>query len=175
MANSTPPPMPPSDIDLLEMMEQAKMDKSSPRNKAPSMSTAEQITSTPFTGEEPAFQSENVKLEYEQLYHHHAGLISMGSGYANFDSTGKIRYLEQLEQIEDRWDIFFTRFSLLGQLNQSFVEQCNAFLESMQLDESSFRQLVSIYYYYYYYRNDSISNSIVNYFTKMTLWSFYLT
>ena len=147
MSRNSPPPMPPSDINLAELMEQTKIDKSNTGNKAPSMSAmaaAEQITSTPFTGEEPAFQSDNVKLEYEQLCKDHAGLISIGSGYANFDSTGKIMYLEQLEQIEDRWDIFFTRFSLLGQLNQSFVEQCNAFLESMQLDETNFRQLVSI-------------------------------
>eukprot|EP00957_Ditylum_brightwellii_P070074 5322548-Ditylum_brightwellii.AAC.1 len=47
-----------------------------------------------------------------------------------------------MEAIEDRWDVFFARFSLLGQLNQDFVKQCNGFLDSMNLSESDFKSLL---------------------------------
>ena len=55
---------------------------------------------------------------------------------------GKIAFLDELEKIEERWEVFFARFKLLGQLNQEFVKQCDAFLESMNMTEDEFKKLL---------------------------------
>jgi hypothetical protein len=144
ISQNRPPPFPPAGVDVMKMMSEAK--KSEEKGKiAPSMTqmaTAEKITSTPFTGDEPAFKEETVKLEYEALCRDHNDLIGLGASYATFDPVGKLAYLDQIEAIGERWDIFFARFSLLGQLNQDFVKQCNGFLDSMGLDEQGFRGLL---------------------------------
>ena len=144
MAENRPPPFPPAGIDIMKMMEDAKKNAESGK-QAPSMSqmaAAEKITSTPFNGDEPAFNEPSVKEEYEALCRDHNDLIALGASYATFDPMGKLAYLDQIESIEERWDVFFARFSLLGQLNQVFVKQCNGFLDSMGLDENGFRQLL---------------------------------
>eukprot|EP00551_Chaetoceros_affinis_P003416 CAMPEP_0203646578 /NCGR_PEP_ID=MMETSP0088-20131115/13210_1 /ASSEMBLY_ACC=CAM_ASM_001087 /TAXON_ID=426623 /ORGANISM="Chaetoceros affinis, Strain CCMP159" /LENGTH=320 /DNA_ID=CAMNT_0050503829 /DNA_START=36 /DNA_END=998 /DNA_ORIENTATION=- len=144
LADNRPPPFPPAGVDVMKMMEQAK-ENAALGKEAPSMTqmaAAEKITSTPFTGEEAAFESENVREEYEALCRDHNGLIELGASYATFDPMGKLAYLDQVDSIEERWDVFFARFSLLGQLNGEFVKQCNAFLDSMGLDETGFRQLL---------------------------------
>ncbi|ACI65427.1 predicted protein, partial [Phaeodactylum tricornutum CCAP 1055/1] len=81
------------------------------------------------------FQSPTVKDEYEKLCRDHMSLIQFGGKYAEFDPLGKIRYLDEIEKIEDRWEVFFARFKLMGFLNKSYVTQCNDFLASMGLDE----------------------------------------
>ena len=144
VANDCPPPMPPPNVDLTKMMEQVQ----DPTRKAPptmtAMAAAEKITATPFSGDEAAFGSETVKAEYMQLCRDHMSLIEFGGKYDEFDPTGKIYYLDEIEKIEERWDIFFARFSLLGALNQQYVKQCDAFLASMGLTEAEYRQLLQL-------------------------------
>lgn len=146
MASNTPPPLPPPTINLEKMMEEAKAAQEgkagagSPTMAA--MANAEAITATPFTGKEAAFENENVRSEYQAICRDHAGLIEMGSSYASFDPAGKLAFIDQMENLEERWDIFFARFSLLGMLDKNFVKQCDAFLDSMGLDESDFRNLL---------------------------------
>jgi hypothetical protein len=144
MAENKPPPFPPAEVDVMKLMNDAK--KSQESGKQPpslnAMTAAEKITTTPFTGDEPAFQSDTVREEYEALCKDHSSLINFGGSYATFDRMGKLAFLDALEKIEERWDIFFARFSLLGQLNQVFVKQCNAFLEGMSLTEGDFRDLL---------------------------------
>eukprot|EP00957_Ditylum_brightwellii_P151788 11558527-Ditylum_brightwellii.AAC.1 len=41
------------------------------------MAAAEKITTTPFTGKEPAFKSPTVQSEYEKLCRDHNALIQM--------------------------------------------------------------------------------------------------
>ncbi len=150
MADNRPPPFPPSEINVMKMMEEAQKSQQdaqsgSGSSQPPSMTAmanAEKITSTPFNGDEPAFESDTVREEYEALCRDHNSLINFGAGYATFDRSGKIAYLDEIEKIGDRWDVFFARFSLLGQLNQSFVSQCNGFLESMNLTEPEFKDLL---------------------------------
>jgi hypothetical protein len=147
MADNRPPPFPPSEIDVMKLMNDARAQQKDSRKGPPSlnaMAAAEKITSTPFTGNEPAFQSDTVKEEYEALCRDHSYLIEFGGSYATFDPMGKIAYLDELEKIEERWDVFFARFSLLGQLNQKFVKQCNAFLDSMGMTEGEFRELLKV-------------------------------
>jgi|UPI000581A80F hypothetical protein len=140
MAKNTPPPMPPSDLDLAKLMQQANDSREKPSITA--MAAAESITSSPFSGDEEAFQSPTVKDEYEKLCRDHMSLIQFGGKYAEFDPLGKIRYLDEIEKIEDRWEVFFARFKLMGFLNKSYVTQCNDFLASMGLDEEQYRKLL---------------------------------
>jgi len=142
MADNTPPPMPPPDLDLMKMIEQSQNTEQKQPPSITSMTSAEKITSNPFTGEEDVFDSPTVREEYERLCEDHAGLIEMGGSYANFDPAGKIAYLNEIEKIEDRWQVFFARFKLLGKLNKDFIRQCNDFLASMGMDEEQFQELL---------------------------------
>ena len=140
MANNLPPPMPPPDLDLTKMMNGANANNPPPSVSA--MSQAEQITSNPFEGNEKAFESSQVKEEYEKLCRDHMNLIEFGGKYDTFDPLGKLRFLDEIEKIEERWDIFFSRFSLMGALNKEYIEQCNAFLSGMGMDEEKYRKLL---------------------------------
>ena len=144
MADNRPPPFPPAGLDIMKMMKESeqyqKEGKSPPLMVA--MSAVEKITITPSRGDGASFESDTVREEYEAICRNHSGLIDMGGSYASFDAMGKIAFLDQMDVIEERWDIFFARFSLLGQLNQEFVKQCNAFLNGMGLDEQQFRELL---------------------------------
>mmetsp|Transcript_22453 Transcript_22453/g.40504 ORF Transcript_22453/g.40504 Transcript_22453/m.40504 type:complete len:336 (-) Transcript_22453:425-1432(-) len=145
LAENNPPPMPPPGVDMMKMMQEAQAKSEAGGGQPPSltaMANAEKITSTPFTGKEAAFESPTVKEEYKAICRDHQALVSLGSDYASYDPLGKIRYLDEIEKIEERWDVFFARFSLMGALNQDFIRQCNAFLDSMGLNESDFRKLL---------------------------------
>lgn len=136
MADNTPPPMPP--MDLQKMMQQNEREKPS----ITAMTAAEAITKAPFSKDSVAFASPNVKQEYEALCRDHMNLIEFGAKYDTFDPFGKLYYLNEIEKIEDRWDVFFTRFKLMGQLDPEYLEQCNQFLASMGMNEEEYRQLL---------------------------------
>ena len=84
-----------------------------------------------------------VRGEYEQLCSDHAGIIKMGERFGTFDPLGKLAFLDQLESVESRWDVFYSRFELLGQLNPDFATQTNGFLESMGMSAEIFRETLS--------------------------------
>ena len=131
-------------LDIMKMMkesEQYQKEGNSPPSMV-AMSAVEKITITPFRGDGASFESDTVREEYDAICRNHSGLIDMGGSYASFDAMGKIAFLDQMDVIEERWDIFFARFSLLGQLNKEFVKQCNTFLNGMSLDEQQFRELL---------------------------------
>lgn len=147
MADNRPPPFPPSEIDVMKLMQEAQASQEGGGDQSPppslaAMTAAEKITSTPFNGDEAAFESDTVREEYEALCRDHSSLIDFGGSYATFDPAGKLAYLDEVEKVEERWEVFFARFSLLGQLNQDFVRQCDAFLMSMGLTEDDFRDLL---------------------------------
>ncbi|CAB9528764.1 Domain of unknown function (DUF1825) [Seminavis robusta] len=140
MADNTHPPLPPPDIDLGKLMAEANndsADKPSPSMSA--MTAAEQITSPPF---DDAKLDGVVKEEYEKLCRDHQSLIEFGAKYDTFDPLGKLAFLDQVEAIEERWDVFFTRFSLMGALNDTYIQQCNGFLQSMGMTEQDYRTLL---------------------------------
>ena len=66
----------------------------------------------------------------------------MGERYGTFDPLGKLAFLDALEAIEERWDVFFSRFSLMGDLSPEFKQQSEAFLRQMGLSGSGFRELL---------------------------------
>ena len=140
MADNTPPPMPPPDLDLMKMMEQSNTDNPPP--SITSMTSAEKITATPFSDDSDMFDSPTVRDEYKQLCEDHANLIEMGASYANFDPSGKIAYIDEIEKIDDRWQVFFARFKLMGKLDKEFVRQCDAFLASMGMNEEQYQELL---------------------------------
>jgi len=144
MAENSPPPLPPPDMDIMKMMREAQENTSADSTppSIASMSAAAKITSTPFKGTESGFESDIVRDEYERLCRDHCALIDMGSSYASFDPLGKLAFLDQIKNVEDRWDVFFVRFSLLGQIDKDFTNQCNAFLDSMGMSEQVFKELL---------------------------------
>ena len=42
---------------------------------------------------------------------------------------------------DGRWDVFFARFKLMGQLDPDYVKQCDQFLASMGMKEEEYKQL----------------------------------
>jgi Domain of unknown function (DUF1825) len=160
MATNTPPPFPPPSVDLTSIMqfmqqqEQASSSSSSPQPGAPppvppssgpslsAMVSAAQIQVTPFDANGKAFESPTVRDEHDRLCRDHAQLIELGSTYETFDPLGKLAFLDEIEKIQDRWDVFFARFQLMGVLNRQYVEQCDQFLASMSMDEAQFRDLL---------------------------------
>jgi len=136
----TPLPPPPG-VDLMKLAQQQQ--QSGQQNMMAQMSSAEAVDATPFTGSESAFESDVVRGEYEQLCSDHAGIIKMGERFGTFDPLGKLAFLDQLESVESRWDVFYSRFELLGQLNPDFATQTNGFLESMGMSAEIFRETLS--------------------------------
>ena len=103
MADNTPPPMPPPDLDLQAMMAQATQSEESGA-KTPSISAmqaAEAITANPFKPSD--LESGPVKEEYKKLVLDHSNLIEFGGKYDEFDPVGKLSYLDEIEKIEERW------------------------------------------------------------------------
>jgi hypothetical protein len=140
MARNTPPPMPPRELDLAKMMAQDSNRKPAPSVAA--MTAAEKINRPPFSPNSKVFDSPNVKGEYEALCRDHMALVEFGGNYETFDPLGKLRYLDEVEKIEERWDIFFARFKLLGELDAAYIDQCNEFLASMGMTEDDYRKLL---------------------------------
>jgi hypothetical protein len=151
MANNSPPPMPPAEVNLTMLMENqqqqslgssdASLQQSSSPPSISAMAMAEKITAAPFD-EESAFGSPTVKEEYQRLCRDHMSLIELGGKYGSFDPSGKLMYLDEVEKIQDRWDVFFARFQLMGALNPKYIRQCNDFLASMNMDEVRYRNLL---------------------------------
>jgi len=80
-----------------------------------------------------------VKDEYEALSRDHIQIIEFGGNFGSFDRLGKIAFVNQLEEIEEHWDIFLARFSLMGMLDPTFAEESADFLKSLGMDEGDFR------------------------------------
>jgi len=138
LALNAPPPMPPSDLDLGKLMNSARDEKSTPSLHG--MVNAQKITCDPF--DQSVLKNEVIREDFEKLCRDHNELIESGAKYSEFDPREKLTFLDQIEMIEDRWDIFYTRFSLMGELNHLFIKQCNDFLNSMNLSEEEYRQLL---------------------------------
>jgi len=139
-ADGQPPPFPPAGVDLQQMMEQSEAGGGSSPMSA--LGAANAITTTPFSGSEQVFDSPIVKEEYEALCRDHASLVKMGEGFGSFDPLGKIAFIDVIEAVEQRWDVLFSRFALLGAVNEEFRAQSSAFLEGMGLTPSQFRELL---------------------------------
>lgn len=92
-----------------------------------------------------AFASELVRAEYTGLVKEHAALIAMGERFGTFDARGQLAFLDAIEAVEERWDVLFSRFALMQQINPLFVQQTDAYLEAMGLDgPDDMRKLITL-------------------------------
>lgn len=139
-----PKPPPPQVQEVTQkLMEKQKETGMSPADAMDARLDARNaITSLPFTGSESAFNSDVVKEEYKKLIIDHQSLIKLGAMYGSFDSDGKLGYIDSMQAIEDRWDTFFARFSMMGQLNTEFDEQVSSYLKTAGLTPKQMRRIL---------------------------------
>jgi len=97
------------------------------------------ITAAPFESE--ALKSEMVREELAKLIKDHKMIVKLGEQYGKWDREGKKMYIDQLEAVEDRWDIFIKRFELMGEQNPLFTEQAEAYLAKLQITPDEFREM----------------------------------
>ncbi|MBD2329729.1 DUF1825 family protein [Alkalinema sp. FACHB-956] len=58
------------------------------------------------------FESEIVQQEAKDVFQTYQSLIELGSHYGKFDRDGKIKYIEQMEEVMDRFKIMMKRLEL---------------------------------------------------------------
>ncbi len=104
------------------------------------------------------FESEIVQEEAKQLFSDYQNLMKLGSDYGRFDREGKKMFIENMEELMDRYKVFMKRFELsedfqakmtveqlrtqlsqFGITPEQMFEQMNMTLEKMksQLNQSS--------------------------------------
>lgn len=58
------------------------------------------------------FDSEIVQQEAKQLFEDYQSLMELGAKYGKFDVEGKKKYIEQMEDLMERYRVFMKRFEL---------------------------------------------------------------
>jgi Domain of unknown function (DUF1825) len=72
------------------------------------------------------FDSEIVQNEAKQLFTDYQNLVNLGSSYGKFDRDGKKIFIDQMEELMDRYKIFMKRFELSDDfMAQMTVQQMN--------------------------------------------------
>ncbi len=72
------------------------------------------------------FDSEIVQNEAKQLFTDYQNLVNLGSNYGKFDRDGKKMFIDQMEELMDRYKIFMKRFELSDDfMAQMTVQQMN--------------------------------------------------
>jgi hypothetical protein len=99
------------------------------------------------------FDSEVVQQEAKQLFEDYQSLTKLGGEYGKFDREGKIIFIDQMERLMERYQIFMKRFELsedfmarmtveqlktqlsqFGITPQQMFEQMNQTLERMKTE-----------------------------------------
>ncbi len=104
------------------------------------------------------FESEIVQKEAKKLFTDYQNLMKLGSDYGKFDREGKVMFIDNMENLMERYKVFMKRFELsedfqakmtveqlktqlsqFGITPEQMFEQMNRTLEKMkaQLDQSS--------------------------------------
>lgn len=99
------------------------------------------ISAGPFLPKVFQSQSREVQLETLELLDHHKDAIAQGANFGVMQGRDQKRYLQSLQDIEERWEIAFSRFQLMDGLNPDYLMQCHQWLEELGLDERSYRKL----------------------------------
>jgi hypothetical protein len=58
------------------------------------------------------FDSEIVQQEAQQLFQDYQSLVQLGGSYGKFDREGKKMFINQMEELMGRYQIFMKRFEL---------------------------------------------------------------
>jgi hypothetical protein len=77
------------------------------------------------------FDSEVVQQEAKQLFEDYQSLIRLGSDYGKFDRDGKKIFIEKMEELMDRYQIFMKRF----ELSEDFMAKMTVEQLKTQLDQ----------------------------------------
>jgi len=99
------------------------------------------VTALPFADDSAALRSDVVREEFAALTADHRGLIEMGADFGSWDGFGQAMFLDRVDAIEERWNVFLGRFKLLGDLNPEFLEQTEAFLAGIGLSTEEYLEL----------------------------------
>ncbi|MEB3258252.1 MAG: DUF1825 family protein [Cyanobacteriota bacterium] len=89
------------------------------------------------------FDSEIIQDEARRLFADYQQLMQLGSGYGKFDREGKKLYIDQMEDIMDRYRVFMKRFELSEDFQAKVtVEQLRTQLSQFGLTpEKMFEQM----------------------------------
>ncbi len=77
------------------------------------------------------FDSELVQQEAKQLFEDYQRLMQIGSNYGKFDREGKKLYIDQMESVMERYQIFMKRF----ELSEDFMAQMTVEQLKTQLNQ----------------------------------------
>jgi Domain of unknown function (DUF1825) len=91
------------------------------------------------------FDSEVIKQEATQLFTDYKYLIELGVKYGKFDREGQKIYIDQMEAVLDRFEIFMKRFELSEDfMAKMAIEQFKTQLGLYQVTpEQMFRGMIS--------------------------------
>jgi hypothetical protein len=89
------------------------------------------------------FDSEIIQDEAKRLFGDYQQLMQLGSSYGKFDREGKKLYIDQMEEIMDRYRVFMKRFELSEDFQAKLtVEQLRTQLGQFGLTpETMFQQM----------------------------------
>jgi DNA polymerase III delta prime subunit len=82
------------------------------------------------------FDSEVVQQEAKKLFEDYQNLVQLGGDYGKFDREGKKMFIEQMEAIMERWQIFMKRF----ELSEDFMAQMTVQQLKTQLSQFGMTQ-----------------------------------
>jgi hypothetical protein len=75
------------------------------------------------------FDSEIVQHEAKNLFEDYQSLMQLGGSYGKFDREGKLKFIEQMEAMMERYRVFMKRFELSDDfMARMTVEQLNTHL-----------------------------------------------
>ena len=77
------------------------------------------------------FDSEIVQQEAKQLFEDYQALIQLGNNYGKFDREGKKLFIQQMEEMMERYRIFMKRF----ELSEDFMAQMTVEQLKTQLNQ----------------------------------------
>lgn len=77
------------------------------------------------------FDSEVVQQEAKHLFEDYQSLVTLGGDYGKFDREGKIIFIEQMERLMERYQIFMKRF----ELSEDFMAQMTVQQLKTQLNQ----------------------------------------
>mmetsp|Transcript_43858 Transcript_43858/g.129850 ORF Transcript_43858/g.129850 Transcript_43858/m.129850 type:complete len:82 (+) Transcript_43858:55-300(+) len=66
----------------------------------------------------------------------------MGKNYGSFDSAGKLMFLDQMDSVAERWEVFLKRFKLMGEEGPRYVSDSEDMLKRLGLRSDLARKIL---------------------------------
>eukprot|EP00440_Ansanella_granifera_P062716 gb/GFBE01068005.1/.p1 GENE.gb/GFBE01068005.1/~~gb/GFBE01068005.1/.p1 ORF type:complete len:343 (+),score=66.73 gb/GFBE01068005.1/:1-1029(+) len=83
-----------------------------------------------------------VREELQQLEQDHAALVQLGQSYGGFDTEGKHLFLDQVDSVGERWQIYLARFRLMGEPMPGYVGGAQELLKRLGLTAALAQKLI---------------------------------